>query len=58
MPYTLKLYIYLFVWLTALTVLTDQWLRQFSALFIAVFAALYAAAMILLGRWFFGRKEL
>ena len=58
MPYALKVYIYLGVWLTAATVLADRWLRYFSAPIILMFAIAYATIMILFGRWFFGRKTL
>ena len=47
MPYPLKLYIYVFSWFTAATVLADQWLRQFSVPFILTFAVAYATLMIL-----------
>jgi hypothetical protein len=54
----LKMYIYLGVWFTAATVIADQWLRHFSAVFILTFAAGYAMVMILFDRWLFGRKTL
>ena len=58
MPYAIKLYIYLGVWLVVATVLADQWLRHFSGPFVLTFGAVYAAIMIIVGRWLFRRKTL
>ena len=58
MPYALKLYFYLGVGFVVAVVLSDQWLRHLSSTFVLGFGALYAALVIGVGRWLFGRKTL
>ena len=58
MPYALKLYFYLGVGFVVATVLADQWLWRLSSTFVLGFGAAYAAIVIAVGRWLFGRKTL
>ena len=58
MPYALKLYLYLGVSIVVATVVTDQWLRHFSSTIVLGFGVTYAALVIMIGRWLFGRKTL
>ena len=58
MPYAFKLYLYLGVGFVVAIVVSDQWLRHLSSTIVLGFGATYAALVIMLGRWLFGRKTL
>jgi hypothetical protein len=58
MPYALKLYLYLGVGFVVAIVVSDQWLRHLSSTIVLGFGAIYAALVISVGRWLFGRKTL
>ena len=58
MPYALKLYLYLGVGFVVAIVVSDQWLRHLNSTIVLGFGATYAALVIMLGRWLFGRKTL
>jgi len=58
MPYAIKLYLYLGVGFVVAIVVSDQWLRHLSSTVVLDFGATYAAIVIIVGRWLFGRKTL
>lgn len=58
MSYATKLYIYLGLCITPAVVLTDQWLRHLGVAFVFGFGVIYSVAIIIIGRWLFGRKKL
>jgi hypothetical protein len=58
MPYMAKLYAYLFVCFTLINVVTIRWFQESSVLFVLVFGVSCSLAVIFIGRWLFGRKEL
>ena len=58
MPYKRKLLIYLAVWFIAAGVIGVRWLQDSNFFIVFGVGLLMAIAMLIIGRWLFGREEL
>ena len=58
MPHALKVSVYFMVWFVAVSLIAFRWFSEFNLPTVIGLGLLMAVAMILFGRWLFGRKNL
>ena len=58
MPRALKVSVYFMVWFVAVSLIAFRWFSEFNLPTVIGLGLLMAVAMILFGRWLFGRKNL
>jgi hypothetical protein len=58
MPHALKVSVYFMVWFVAVSLIAFRWFSEFNLPTVIGLGLFMAVAMILFGRWPFGRKNL
>jgi len=58
MPHALKVSVYFMVWFVAVSLIAFRWFSEFNLPTVIGLGLLSGVAMILFGRWLFGRKNL